>query len=178
MRHDAAAGFLPPVSAVVPFGSRASTLILSTGRWNGFNQRPENRAVAPPGRSQRMHPRAACGLLLFSASARSCDVWPSRSVTAMTFRWTWTSSCLLLGGRRPSGHHRVERLDRVVQLLRPLDEDLRRVVDRLDADVLGRRLVEGAEDERVGVDLLDQLVGPVGRVADVGDRPLMSARFW
>ena len=59
-----------------------------------------------------------------------------------------------------------------LQLLGPLGEDLGRVVDRLDPHVLGRRLVERAEDERVGVDLLDELVAPVGGVADVGDGPL------
>src|SRR5262245_2061400 len=66
--------------------------------------------------------------------------------------------------------HGIECLDRVVEFLGPLGEDQSGVENRLAAKVLRRWLVEWAENKGVCEELLDQLLGPVRRISDVGDR--------
>ena len=170
---DRQSDLLAPVSvhSVMPV-TRASTPNLSTGTWSEFNQRPEGKASAVTRRGitgasvhvRRRRPLERLGQplrglvqLVRSASGRLC--------------WSCSISCCCCGvaGRAAIAS---QRLDRVLQLLGALGEDQRRVVDGLHPQVFVIRLVEWAEDERVGVDLLDELVRPVGGVADVRDRSL------
>ncbi|TNV75074.1 hypothetical protein FGO68_gene14606 [Halteria grandinella] len=69
------------------------------------------------------------------------------------------------------GSHRFQRFHRVVQFLGPDDHGLGRVEIGMGLNVLRRGLIERAQIERIRVDLLNELVAPVGGVAHVGGRP-------
>ena len=120
-------------------------------------------------RSHELAPSLSESTGFFIASASMAEVWPSPSVRLISLLFHGKHLLPLLG-RFHLRHQGLQRLGGIVQLLGPVGEHQGAVVNGLHTQVFARGFIERAQDERVGVNLLNELVAPIGSVAHVRDR--------